>query len=218
MPRNGFFSASGTAIQSISRRTKSSVSLALMRAAEDDGAGMLVERLRQRIAVARPAHVERHAALASSAWPMPPGRRVLLVQHDQARPVMAHVRVLVAKSCSIKRQLAHDWHARTHASLPRREGGMSGSTQSPPRDSRSPHAIALPRSGSSRCALRSARLMPLRGRGRPIRSAASRAAAAGRARRSAGWRSPAPPRGGLPAGRDSRPRATRSAERTMRRG
>ena len=63
MPRNGLFSFSGTAIHSISRRMKSVVVVGAHRAAEDDGGGVLRHGLRQRIAEARPAHVERIAQL-----------------------------------------------------------------------------------------------------------------------------------------------------------
>ena len=55
------------------------------RAAEDDGAGMAGERLRQRIAEARPADIERIAPRLQ-AKADPPRRRMFLVQDDQDRP------------------------------------------------------------------------------------------------------------------------------------
>ena len=54
------------------------------RTAEDDGAGMFRHGRRQRIAEARPAHVERVAELAQRIADAA-GRGVLLVQDDQDR-------------------------------------------------------------------------------------------------------------------------------------
>ena len=84
MPRNGLSSLSGTLIQSISRRMKSSVVVGAHRAAENHRAGMVAQARRQRIAEPRPAHVERVAELRQGTADTA-RRGMLLVQDDQYR-------------------------------------------------------------------------------------------------------------------------------------
>ena len=54
------------------------------RAAENDGAGMLGERRRQRIAKARPTHIQRKTELLQSVTD-PSRGRMLLMEDDQNR-------------------------------------------------------------------------------------------------------------------------------------
>ena len=75
---------SGTPSQSISRRMKSSVSLALIGPPKMMAPACSVHGLRQRIAEPRTAHVERIAALAQRVADAP-RRRSLLVHDDQDR-------------------------------------------------------------------------------------------------------------------------------------
>ena len=89
MPRNGFSALSGTAIQSISRRMKSSSSLALIGPPKITDAGMVAHRRRQRIVESRTAHVERMTELLERAADAA-RRGMFLVQDDQDR--LAHDR------------------------------------------------------------------------------------------------------------------------------
>ncbi len=97
MPRKGFF---------LLERHLEPVDLAAdervlvvgaLRAAENDGAGVVLQRLGQRIVEARPADVEcKPAALESVADAA--GRRVLLMQHDQDRQAHGVRRLIVSRS------------------------------------------------------------------------------------------------------------------------
>ncbi len=84
MPSKGLSSLSGTAIQSISRRMKSSVVVGAHGAAENDRSGVVAHGFRQGIAEARPAHVDTVSKLLQGMAD-PSGCGVLLVQNDQDR-------------------------------------------------------------------------------------------------------------------------------------
>ena len=74
------------------------------RAAEDHGAGMLRHRVGQRIAEARPADVERMAALPQQA-PDAARRRVLLVQDDEDRELFPVRRL---RHSPLRKSLGHE--------------------------------------------------------------------------------------------------------------
>ena len=84
MPRNGFFSLQRHADPVDLAPDDLVVVVGALRAAENDHAAVVLERLRQVVAEARPAHVERDAAVAKLDRD-PAGRGKLPVQDDQDR-------------------------------------------------------------------------------------------------------------------------------------
>src|SRR5438045_1558409 len=84
MPKKGFSSFSATPTHSVSRRMNSVLVVGTHGASVDDGAAVIGERLRKRIAKARFANVE---LVAVAHEPLADVARigVLLVQHDANR-------------------------------------------------------------------------------------------------------------------------------------